>query len=411
MAVIKKIKLPDEQVRDIGAYSSNIIYDGDVGATTTLNQKIASISGQDLSNYATKSELTAGLATKSGFETATTTTAGLMSAQDKADLDRLKISGATPVTLSDNGNIVEVSDAHSGNVDAFLINLQPKVNIIPGKNLANPDTNIQGYYISASGVMTAQAGDWYTDLIPVSQGDHIYVSGYHNQTDNGNKRLHGYKPDGTWKQQLTFAAVPAKSTLPAYYACDATVPAGVSYIRFSYRMQDTDVMLQIGTQDPYEPYGEHYQFSTHSSPITITKTDESSSTYSIAIPSMYVGTIDALSGEINSTWGYIASYAGETLPGAWWSTYEKSSSASTPTTGSEVIYELAQSIQSFQTGVALTTDSGYNKFEINQGTIKTFTYGAEGSVVSNLNITSGVLTLGNTSINEQQLIRLLQLLN
>ena len=40
MAVIKKIKLPDEQIRDIGAYSSNIVYDGDAGVTTTLNQKI-----------------------------------------------------------------------------------------------------------------------------------------------------------------------------------------------------------------------------------------------------------------------------------------------------------------------------------------------------------------------------------
>lgn len=44
MAVIKKIKLPDEATaRDIGALSSNIIYDGDTGVTTTLNSKIQSI--------------------------------------------------------------------------------------------------------------------------------------------------------------------------------------------------------------------------------------------------------------------------------------------------------------------------------------------------------------------------------
>lgn len=41
MAIIKKIKLPNEATaRDIGANSSNIIYDGDAGATTTLNEKI-----------------------------------------------------------------------------------------------------------------------------------------------------------------------------------------------------------------------------------------------------------------------------------------------------------------------------------------------------------------------------------
>lgn len=44
MAIIKKIKLPNEATaRDIGANSSNIIYDGDAGTTTTLNSKIQSI--------------------------------------------------------------------------------------------------------------------------------------------------------------------------------------------------------------------------------------------------------------------------------------------------------------------------------------------------------------------------------
>jgi hypothetical protein len=157
------------------------------------------MSSQDLSNYITQTELNSALATKSGFEVATTTTAGLMSAQDKADLDRLKISGSLPVTLSGDQEVT-TQDAAAEADQAFLINFEPNVIIIPGKNLANPNTNIQGYYIGASGTITAQAGDWYTDLIPVNQGDHIYVSGYHNQNDNGNKRLHGYKPDGTWKQ-------------------------------------------------------------------------------------------------------------------------------------------------------------------------------------------------------------------
>ena len=44
MAVIRKIKLPNEaSARDIGALSSNVIYDGDAGVTTTLNDKIQSI--------------------------------------------------------------------------------------------------------------------------------------------------------------------------------------------------------------------------------------------------------------------------------------------------------------------------------------------------------------------------------
>lgn len=42
MAIIKKIKLPNNEVKDIGALSSNIIYDG-VTPTITLNQKISSM--------------------------------------------------------------------------------------------------------------------------------------------------------------------------------------------------------------------------------------------------------------------------------------------------------------------------------------------------------------------------------
>lgn len=244
MGIINKIKLPNDDIKDIGALSSNIIYNG-VTPVITLNQKIENLSA-----------------------VATTTTAGLMSAQDKKDLDRLKISGSTPVTISGDDSI-EIQDASEDSVQQFIVNIEPNITIVPGKNLANPETNVQGYYIGANGTMTAQAGDWYTALIPVSVGDHIYVSGYHNQTDNGNKRLHGYNASGTWVRQLNYAAVPAKSTLPAYYATDAVIPSGVAYVRFSYRMQDTQVMIQINTQDPYEPYGEHYQFNIYTGPLTI----------------------------------------------------------------------------------------------------------------------------------------------
>lgn len=409
MSIIRRIKLPNEvDPRDLGASSSNIIYDGDTGITMPLNDKIIAISSQDLSNYVSRTELNTALATKSGFEVATTTTAGLMSAQDKIDLDRLKISGSSPVTLS-NLNPIEVQDAHEDDINEFIVNLAPQVTPIPGDNLINQNNNVEGYYIGANGTITAQAGDWYTELIPVSQGDHIYVKGYHNQTDNGNKRLHGYNASGVWSRQLNFAAVPARSTLPAYYETDAVIPAGVAYIRFSYRMLDTQVIVSK-SDIPYEPYGEHYQFTPYSSPLTITKTADTTTTYTVAFTSFYGGKIKPLTGEIDKTWEHIDAYDGETLPGEWWSTYENSSTASTPTSGAEVIYELATPQTYYVSGQQLTTETGYNKFEVDKGAIETFTYQADGSIVSNLNITSGVITLGNTSLDEQHLIRLLQLL-
>lgn len=114
---------------------------------------------------------------------------------------------------------------------------------------------------------------------------------------------------------------------------------------------------------------------------------------------MYAGIVNVITGQVQITWGYIASYNGETLPGEWWSNYSKSSIASAPETGEEVLYELATPQSSLITPVSLTTDEDYNKFEINIGSIETFTYGAKGSIVSNLNISSGVITLGSVSLN------------
>ena len=352
------------------------------------------------------------LATKASTALATTTTAGLMSAEDKANLDRVSLSESTAVTLS-GGTSVTVNDAHEAPLDEFIVRMDPQISAVPGKNLLNPATNITGYYIGSNGKMTAQEGDWYTDLIPVEPGDEIYVSGYHNQTTNGNKRLHGYDANGDWVMQLNFASVPANAYPPAAkYSFSATIPSTrVSYMRFSYRMADTDVMIEKDQETQYEPYGEQYSFTAYTSPITVTKTADSSSINTFNIRSMYGGTVDILNGSITTTWGHIASYNGETLTGDWWSTNDNSSTALTPTIGNEVIYELDTPTTSQGTGLALTTDTGINTFTIDKGVIDTFTYEADGAIISNLNVTSGVITLGQTSLNEQQLSRLLTLIN
>lgn len=373
---------------------------------------VASITPTTDGDLTSKQYVDEQLTTKASTALATTTTAGLMSAQDKQNLDRVSLSESTAVTLS-GGTSVTVNDGHQAPLDAFIVRMDPQISAVPGKNLLNPATNIEGYWIGANGKMTAQEGDWYTDLIPVNQGDHIYVSGYHNQTTNGNKRLHGYDTNGDWVMQLNFASVPANAYPPAAkYSFNATISdARVSYMRFSYRMADTNVMIEKDQETQYEPYGEQYSFTAYTSPITVTKTADSSSINTFTIRSMYGGVVDILNGSITTTWGHIASYDGETLTGDWWSTNANSSTALTPTTGDEVIYELATPATSQGTGLALTTDTGTNTFTIDKGIIDTFTYEADGTIISNLNITSGVLTLGQTSLNEQQLNQLLQLLS
>lgn len=82
-------------------------------------------------------------------------------------------------------------------------------------------------------------------------------------------------------------------------------------------------MLELGsTPTDYEPY--------------------QGDTYDISLPeTIYGGTVDAVTGEGEKTWGYIASYNGESLPGEWISDRDVYAPGTTPTTGAQVAYKLA----------------------------------------------------------------------
>ena len=62
---------------------------------------------------------------------------------------------------------------------------------------------------------------------------------------------------------------------------------------------------------------------------------------------IYGGTLDFVTGVLTATWGYIASYNGETLPAEWISDRDVYAAGTTPTTGAAVAYKLAtpQTIQ------------------------------------------------------------------
>lgn len=65
-------------------------------------------------------------------------------------------------------------------------------------------------------------------------------------------------------------------------------------------------------------------------------------TYEISLPeTVYGGTVDAVTGAGSKTWGFIASYNGEALPGEWISNRDVYVPGTTPTTGAQVAYKLA----------------------------------------------------------------------
>lgn len=88
-----------------------------------------------------------------------------------------------------------------------------------------------------------------------------------------------------------------------------------------------ETQLELGsTPTPYEPY-------------------QPGTTATITLPEIvYGGTVDAVMGEGSKTWGFIASYNGEALPGEWISDRDVYASGTTPTTGAQVAYKLATPI-------------------------------------------------------------------
>ena len=92
----------------------------------------------------------------------------------------------------------------------------------------------------------------------------------------------------------------------------------------------SNIQLELGsTPTPYESY-------------------QPGTTATLTLPeTIYGGTVDAASGVESKTWGYIASYNGESLPGEWISDRDEYSAGTTPTTGAQVAYKLATP-ESFQ---------------------------------------------------------------
>ena len=87
---------------------------------------------------------------------------------------------------------------------------------------------------------------------------------------------------------------------------------------------DARIQLAVGVENltTYEPY------QGDTSTLTLPET-------------IYGGTVDAVTGIGEKTWGYIASYNGESLPGEWISDRDVYASGTTPTTGAQVAYKLA----------------------------------------------------------------------
>lgn len=122
-----------------------------------------------------------------------------------------------------------------------------------------------------------------------------------------------------------------------------------SKVRFNWSTVGTfsidEVQIELGnTATTFEPYSNICQISGHTD-VTVTVASTSGGSgedYTVSLGSTYYGgNLDVTTGELEVTWGNIASYAGETLTGEWLSSLDEYSAIGTPTTGAQVVYELA----------------------------------------------------------------------
>lgn len=118
----------------------------------------------------------------------------------------------------------------------------PEVLTVGGPNLLNTATNITGKYISANGSIINSDDAQYTDLIPVKAGE-TYMASLVSGRNSGTNRWHGYDANGGWVKQLIYMSATGQQGVK--FVMSATIDSGISYVRLSYGITDTEAMICV----------------------------------------------------------------------------------------------------------------------------------------------------------------------
>lgn len=349
---------------------------------------------------------------KASTSLATTSSSGLMSATDKAVLDNLNPNVAfeiNPLT-----NFVYITNAKQENMLNCLMNFEPQIGTpIATSNLLDVSDYTPGYYISSNGSNSTNANDNLGPFIPVTPGQDIYYTGIIGATNSSsiNRRLHVYSSNQTWIKQMSFAG---SLKVGDHWSTHATVPSNGAYIRVSWGVNDTNVMISIGAPVKYEPYRitPYIPLSTAQNPGTITLYNYTDSdmldgqSYSITLPaaagSIYACKVDPVRGTLIVTSSLIDSYNGETLPGLWYSDRDKYAEGATPTIGAQVVYILDENDYEEYEFTPLIIPMNYhnNYIYCEDGTFLSLIYYAETLAVSHITLRDGI-RFGYTDLTEE----------
>lgn len=301
-------------------------------------------------------------------------------------LQWLEASGDVEKTVT--GNLITITDAkaepavalsaainfkQSGSGDPSPSNIRPitgwtEVNAsVAGKNLFNYNnvlplttmSNTSGVFsntVTDSKTMfewTVQAWNENT-YVALTPTQNISRSGKYSATITINSPVTHLriKHNGSRKDFVLMYPFTAQGTFTISIDVTSADPTTIGGVSFK------DVQIELGsTATTYEAYaGQDYE-------VQLGQT-------------VYGGTLDVVSGELTITHGYIASYNGESLPGEWISDRDVYAQGTTPTTGAEVVYEVASPTTVQLTGQQVTLLAGTNNIWADTNGNLTLTYKA-----------------------------------
>lgn len=278
-----------------------------------------------------------------------------------------KTASGDVVSISDavNAPVVDLTAAivpvQSGSGDPSPENIRPisgwaECNVTrAGKNLFD----IDGYLTDRS-VSYTKSGDTYTITATTS----LYTDHYiFSDTDEQVKISYGSFANGTTTNVRIDVMNTNGTIVKTIYPNTEAQTVTAKKIRFNWTDPGnfTISKLQIergSSATSYEPYRGDTYTVTFGSAGTV-----------------YGGTLDVTTGKLTVTEANIASYNGETLPGAWISDRDVYAAGTTPTIGAQVVYELAEPIVYNLTPVEIRMLEGQNTIWADTGSV-TVTYKA-----------------------------------
>lgn len=283
------------------------------------------------------------------------------------DMEELRDSLSTTSTAT--GNPISISDSAHVNAEELKVELEPIQDLHgydnpwaggAGKNklvypYVNSSQTVSGVTltiqndgtVNINGTATATISFVLADKVAldnIGSGDYILNGCAQGGATDGSTYFLGFYAPG--KSKYDFGS---GTTISLSGSEDASANV---YIRINNGFTASNLvfkpMIRLSTEtDPtFEPYSNICPISGYDETSVVVKDTADNptvtDTYTLQFgDTVYGAEVDFVSGVATVTKGYIAEYAGEILPSTWISDRDVYAGGTTPTTGSQVVYELA----------------------------------------------------------------------